>query len=110
MEEEYKMHLTDILSYHVLPNQTVMAADLMAGPLSMGNGGDAFISLDPAMINDATIITPDLKAENGVVHVIDKVLIPPPTPAPPAPVPMPAWPGLTEITHEVGAVLGLQPL
>ncbi len=34
------------------------------------------ISLDPIQVNDTNVVTPDIKASNGVIHVIDKVLVP----------------------------------
>jgi len=34
------------------------------------------ISLDPVQVNDANVVTPDVAASNGVIHVIDKVLLP----------------------------------
>ena len=36
-----------------------------------------FVVGDSVMVNDATVTTPDVMASNGVIHVIDKVLIPP---------------------------------
>jgi LPXTG-motif cell wall-anchored protein len=35
------------------------------------------ISLDPAMVNDSNIVTADIETTNGVIHVIDAVLLPP---------------------------------
>ena len=74
--------LTDILLYHVVPGK-VMAADVVGldgqevetvggGMLTVTIGDDGSV-----MINDATVVTPDVEASNGVIHVIDSVLIPP---------------------------------
>ena len=73
--------LKTILTYHVVPG-AVMAADVMtmdgkdvatvAGPTVKIK-----ISGSTVMINDATVTTADIKASNGVIHVIDKVLLPP---------------------------------
>ena len=73
--------LTAILTYHVLAGK-VMAADAIAlDGESAGtvNGADIAISVvDGAVkINDATVIIADIKASNGVIHVIDSVIIPP---------------------------------
>ena len=72
-------NLGEILQYHVV------AADAFAEDLSDGQvlttllGEDVTVSIDGATvkINDATVILADLDAENGVVHVIDAVLLPP---------------------------------
>ncbi len=72
-------NLGEILQYHVV------AADAFAEDLSDGQllttllGQDVTVSISDAgvMINDAMVIVADLAAENGVVHVIDAVLLPP---------------------------------
>jgi len=72
-------NLGEILQYHVV------AADAFAEDLSDGQilttllGQDVTVSISDAgvMINDAMVIIADLEAENGVVHVIDAVLLPP---------------------------------
>jgi transforming growth factor-beta-induced protein len=62
----------------------VVAADLpstalKAGPAKTASGLSAFVSIKGATVkvNDATVTTADVKASNGVIHVIDKVLLPP---------------------------------
>jgi uncharacterized surface protein with fasciclin (FAS1) repeats len=71
--------LTDVLLYHAV-GENIGAADLVDGQvLTMLQGDDATITLPMggAMINNANIIAADLNAWNGVVHVIDAVLLPP---------------------------------
>jgi LPXTG-motif cell wall-anchored protein len=71
--------LTQILLYHVVAGK-VMAADLVDGQeLATLQGAPLTISLsdEGAMVNDATIIATDIEASNGVIHVIDVVLVPP---------------------------------
>jgi len=79
VQPQNKAALTQILTYHVV-NGEVMAADVTNGPvptlegqsitLSTANGG--------VTINDtAKVTTPDVDASNGVIHLIDTVLLPP---------------------------------
>jgi transforming growth factor-beta-induced protein len=74
---EYLPHLIDLLTYHVVAGQ-VMSTDLSLGLMpEMINGEMTNVtSLDPPMINQATLTAADLTADNGVVHVIDQVLLP----------------------------------
>ena len=72
--------LTDILLYHVYTAGAVYAADVIDGlTVAMGNGDDASFTVTDGtvMIGDATVTTADVMASNGVIHVIDKVLMPP---------------------------------
>ena len=70
--------LADILTYHVVPGQ-VMAADLTDGMTAATvQGADVTFTVgDTVMVNDATVTTPDIMATNGVIHVIDAVIMPP---------------------------------
>ena len=72
--------LTDILLYHVYTAGAVYAADVTDGStVAMANGDDASFTVTDGtvMIGDATVTTADVMASNGVIHVIDKVLMPP---------------------------------
>ena len=74
--EEGKATLTDILLYHVHAG-SVMAADLSNGlAVEMVNGDNTTVG-DGAVLNGANITLADVKASNGVIHVIDMVLMPP---------------------------------
>ena len=77
LEEEWSSHLIDILTYHVAVGN-ITSADLAVGAtVDMFNMESANItSLDPPVINEADIDAVDLFADNGVVHVIDEVLLP----------------------------------
>ncbi|MBK8798297.1 MAG: fasciclin domain-containing protein [Anaerolineales bacterium] len=71
--------LSQILLYHVVPGK-VMAADLSDGlEVDTLQGSPVVVTLSDAgaMINDANIIATDIEASNGVIHVIDSVLMPP---------------------------------
>lgn len=81
LKPENKAKLTSILTYHVLPGevmssaiagQTVEPATVEGAKLKAVGGADGTV-----MINDAKVVTADVDASNGVIHVIDKVLMPP---------------------------------
>lgn len=74
---ENKDALTSILTYHVVSGE-VMAADVTAGDVETVEGSTIAISTDGGvMVNDANVVTTDVDASNGVIHVIDKVIVPP---------------------------------
>ncbi len=69
-----------ILTYHVVPG-TVLAADVVGldgTSVATVNTAEVAISVDgdTVMINDAIVTTTDIVASNGVIHVIDSVLLP----------------------------------
>ena len=69
--------LTSVLTYHVVSGK-VASTDLVNGPVPTLNGADVTVDLtDGVKINDANVIIPDIEASNGIIHVIDKVLLPP---------------------------------
>lgn len=71
--------LANILLYHVTSGQAY-STEVAAGPLTMLNTASAEISITPEgglKINDANIVITDIVAANGVIHVIDAVILPP---------------------------------
>ncbi|MGB2201118.1 MAG: fasciclin domain-containing protein [Pseudooceanicola atlanticus] len=74
---ENKDQLTAILTYHVVPGK-VMSTDLSDGMMAETvQGQEITVSLgDSVMIDDATVVTPDIEASNGVIHVIGSVIMP----------------------------------
>ena len=72
--------LTDVLTYHVASGK-VMASDLSDGMMiDTVNGAQLEVKINAdgtVMIGDATVITADIETSNGVIHVIDTVLVPP---------------------------------
>jgi len=71
--------LADILTYHVV-GATALSTDLMDGDtFTTLNGADITISImdGTVMVNNATVTVADITTDNGVVHVIDAVLLPP---------------------------------
>ena len=68
--------LADILLYHVLGSEE-MSGDLTNGLVATLNGADVLVDITSGvMINDATVELADVNADNGVVHAIDKDLVP----------------------------------
>jgi uncharacterized surface protein with fasciclin (FAS1) repeats len=72
--------LSGILTYHVIAGK-IMAADAIAADgteIETVNGDTVAVSVvdGNVMIDDATVMIADLEAENGVVHVIDSVILP----------------------------------
>lgn len=73
--------LTAILTYHVVPGK-VLAADVVGldgESVATVNGADVTVTVDgdSVLINEATVTATDVEASNGVIHVIDTVLLPP---------------------------------
>jgi len=69
--------LTSILTYHVVAGK-VMSTDVTTGDAATVEGSTlALDTMSGVMVNDATVIAADVEASNGVIHVIDKVLVPP---------------------------------
>jgi len=95
--------LTDILLYHVIGGASVestTAISLAGQSVSMANGDELAISLvDGALlVNDSTVIQADVVASNGIIHVIDAVLLPPAD--------QPSEPAVQEPTVEAEAPTG----
>src|SRR6202008_2690647 len=73
-----KNRLKTVLSYHVVPG-TLTAADVKNGPVKTVQGGDVTLYKSGTFltVEEALVTTPDVRATNGVIQVVDKVLIPP---------------------------------
>ncbi|WP_203343070.1 fasciclin domain-containing protein [Vibrio diabolicus] len=75
---ENKDKLVSILTYHVVPGK-VMAADVVKlDKAATVQGQDVMIKTmsDKVMVNGANVMATDVKAKNGVIHVIDTVIMP----------------------------------
>ncbi len=70
--------LTSVLTYHVVPG-AVMSTDLSDGMTATTvNGADITVTIgEGVMVNDANVVAADIEASNGVIHVIDAVILPP---------------------------------
>lgn len=74
-----KAKLATILKYHVVPGR-VKSAALAGKTLKVNTAAGLPVTVDGTLgvrVNDANVIQPDIEASNGVIHVIDTVLIPP---------------------------------
>ena len=78
-----KQQLAAILAYHVVP-AAVMAKDVKPGTVETVNGATFTVAVEDGSViltdgqgNEAKVITTDIVASNGVIHVIDAVLLPP---------------------------------
>ncbi|MDA2955975.1 MAG: fasciclin domain-containing protein [Actinomycetota bacterium] len=69
--------LTAILTYHVVPGM-VMSTDVTAGDVATVEGSTIAITTEMGvMVNGANVVAVDVAASNGVIHVIDAVIVPP---------------------------------
>ncbi len=73
-----KEQLTAILTYHVVPGK-LMASDVINSqmlPTVQGQNITVRVEGGTCMVDDATVIQTDIEADNGVIHVIDSVIMP----------------------------------
>ena len=71
-----KTKLTAVLTYHVVPG-VVMAKDVKAGMVKTVQGSNINVTtMGGVKVNDATVTAVDIVADNGVIHVIDTVILP----------------------------------
>jgi len=81
LKPENKEKLVAVLTYHVLPAE-VMSSAVAGQTLEPATVQGATVKVDGSMagkvmVNDATVVSADVDASNGVIHVIDKVILPP---------------------------------
>jgi len=71
-----KEKLTAVLTYHVVPG-TVMAKDVKAGAVKTVQGSSLTVSASGGVkVDNANVVKADIVADNGVIHVIDTVVLP----------------------------------
>ena len=78
LKPENKDQLVAVLTYHVLPGK-VMAADIAGKTLSTATVQGSMVDIDATngvMIDGATVTAADIETSNGVIHVIDTVILP----------------------------------
>lgn len=72
-----KEKLTAVLTYHVVPGK-VMAADVKPGMVKTVQGGEITVAVEGSTVkvDNATVVQTDINTSNGVIHVIDSVIMP----------------------------------
>jgi len=83
LEPENKAKLAAILTYHVVSGKVMASTVVTMDGKKVGtvNGAEATIKVgkDGVMVDKAKVVTTDIECSNGVIHVIDSVILPPPT-------------------------------
>ncbi len=78
LKPENKEQLIAVLTYHVIPGK-VMSGDIAGQDLEVKTVQGSMVEIDATngvMIDGATVMTADIEASNGVIHVIDRVILP----------------------------------
>ena len=78
LKPENKQQLVAVLTYHVVPGK-VMSADIAGKKLEAETVEGSKLSIDATdgvKVDNATVVTADVEASNGVIHVIDTVVLP----------------------------------
>lgn len=80
LQPENQATLRRILQYHVVPGE-ITSSQLQAGEVNTVEGEPLNVQIDATAnqvrVNDATVTQPDIQASNGVIHAIDRVILPP---------------------------------
>lgn len=78
LRPENRDKLTAILTYHVVPGKVYSGDVVKLDSATTVNGAEVQIDVDGSsvMIDNASVIAADIKASNGVIHVIDSVILP----------------------------------
>jgi len=79
LEPQNREQLRRVLSYHVIPGE-VTSTQLTPGEVNTVEGQPVTVEVDQATqavrVNDATVVQPNIQASNGVLHAVDRVLLP----------------------------------
>jgi uncharacterized surface protein with fasciclin (FAS1) repeats len=75
---ENRETLVKILTYHVVPG-SITSDDLSSGDVATVEGSPVTVTVGEGMVmvNEASVIEADIPASNGVIHAIDRVILPP---------------------------------
>jgi uncharacterized surface protein with fasciclin (FAS1) repeats len=76
LQPENQEVLQRVLSYHVLPEQ-VGSSEISGGEIESLEGGLVTeVTEEGVVVNNASVVTPDIEASNGVIHAVNRVLLP----------------------------------
>lgn len=76
LQPENRDLLRRVLTYHVVPGE-VTASEIRTGPVEALGGGLAVrVASDRVIVNNASVVNPDIQANNGVIHAVNRVLLP----------------------------------
>ncbi|CAE7162108.1 unnamed protein product [Symbiodinium microadriaticum] len=79
LKPENKDQLVAVLTYHVVPGK-IMSADIAGKSSQVASVQGSNLSVDATMggvkVDQATVVTADIETDNGVIHVIDQVVLP----------------------------------
>ncbi|MEM1369102.1 MAG: fasciclin domain-containing protein [Cyanobacteria bacterium P01_H01_bin.15] len=78
LEPDNKEFLLDVLTYHAVPGAAISAAEVTSGSVPTLSEDELSIERegDAVMIDDSTVVQPDIQAANGIIHGIDSILVP----------------------------------
>jgi uncharacterized surface protein with fasciclin (FAS1) repeats len=78
LQPENRAILTRILTYHVVSGE-ITSSQLKSGDVKTVEGKtiDIQVNSERVTVNDAKVTQPDIRANNGVIHVVDRIIIPP---------------------------------
>jgi uncharacterized surface protein with fasciclin (FAS1) repeats len=78
LKPENKTKLVQLLSYHVVPGR-ITSTQLKSGNVKTVEGNNVAVSVSSAgvTVNKAKVVQADIPASNGIVHIVDKVILPP---------------------------------
>lgn len=79
LKPENKQKLVEVLTYHVVPSK-IMSADLAGKKTDVSTVQGSTLTVDASgggvIVNNAKVVSADVAADNGVIHVIDTVVLP----------------------------------
>lgn len=77
LQPENRDQLVAVLTYHVVPGK-ILSTDIQPGNVETVNGEAVTISVEDGTVkvDEATVVAADVEASNGVIHVIDAVILP----------------------------------
>lgn len=78
LKPENKDQLVEILTYHVVPGKVEAAEVVKLTSATTANGQDVAIRVEQStvFVNDAKVVATDVEASNGIIHVVDTVILP----------------------------------